>query len=155
MRYWCYYIARFLLWLFFRAGFDLKVSGQGYIPKQGPFIVASNHVSYLDPPLIGVACSRRCRFMARSSLFRHALLGAFLRAVNVIPLERGEADIGAIRKAINYLLKGEAIAIFPEGGRQLSGRVREVRRGVGLLALKAKVPIIPAFVRGTFEALPP
>ena len=123
--------------------------------KTGAFMIASNHVSFLDPPVVGVACPRRLRFMARSDLFQRVPLGLFLRGVRVMPLRRGEADIGAVREARARLQEGEAIAIFPEGTRQLSGKLGRAKRGVGFLAEMAKVPIIPAFVQGTFQALPP
>ncbi|MBI2104835.1 MAG: 1-acyl-sn-glycerol-3-phosphate acyltransferase, partial [Candidatus Omnitrophica bacterium] len=147
--------SKFLLWLFFRVGFGLEVVGQEHVPKRGAFLVASNHVSYLDPPLIGVACPRRLRFMARADLFRHLLLGAFLRGVHAIPLKREAGDIAAFRAALAALRGGAGVAIFPEGGRQLSGTPGAPKRGVGLLADAARVPVIPALVQGTFQALPP
>lgn len=155
MRYWFYAFVKAVLWVFFRLGFGLEVSGQEHVPQQGSFIVASNHVSYLDPPVIGVACPRRLSFLARSSLFRHPLLGAFLRGIHAIPLKREEGDLGAVRTAVLRLQRGEPVAIFPEGGRQLSGRLGEAKRGVGLLAAMARVPIVPAVVTGTFQALRP
>ena len=154
MTYWFYDLTRFVLWLMFRLGFGLDVRGQEHIPKRGAFIVASNHVSFLDPPLIGVACPRRLLFMARADLFRHPILGAFLRGVHVIPIVRGESDVSAIRVVVARLRQGQAIGIFPEGGRQPSGQLGTARRGVGLLAMMAQVPIIPAVVAGTYEALP-
>ena len=155
MRYWFYDVAKLILWLVFRLRFGLEVTGQEHVPKTGAFVVASNHVSFLDPPVVGVACPRRLRFMARSDLFQRSLLGCFLRGVRVMPLRRGEADIGAVREACARLQEGEAVAIFPEGTRQLSGQLGRAKRGVGLLAEMAKVPIVPTFVQGTFQALPP
>ena len=155
LTYVCYDLTKLLLWVAFRLGFGLEVRGQEHVPKRGGFVVASNHVSYLDPPLIGVACPRQLSFMARSSLFGHLLLGAFLRAVHVIPIARGESDMGAIREALSRLRHGEGVAIFPEGGRQLSGALGAAKRGVGFLAATARVPIVPAVVTGTFQALPP
>ncbi len=155
MRYWCYDVVKLILWLVFRLRFGLEVTGQEHVPKTGAFVMASNHVSFLDPPVVGVACPRRLRFMARSDLFQRVPLGAFLRGVRVMPLKRGEADIGAVREACARLQEGEAVAIFPEGTRQLSGKLGRAKRGVGLLAEMAKVPIVPTFVQGTFQALPP
>lgn len=155
MREWPYLLTKFICWLVFRLGFGLEVTGQAHVPTSGAFILASNHVSYLDPPLTGAACPRQLRFMARADLFDQPLLGTFLRAVRVIPLRRGEGDVMAIRHAIVCLRHGEAVAIFPEGGRQFSGELGVARRGVGLLAEAAHVPIVPVLVTGTFEALPP
>ena len=155
MTRWFYDFSKFVLWVFFRVGFGLTVHGREHIPTTGSFILASNHVSYLDPPLLGAACPRRLLFMARTTLFETPLLGAFMRAVGVIPLQRGEGDISAIREALRGLSRGEAVAIFPEGGRQLSGQLGHARRGIGLLAEASGVPVIPVVVQGTFEALPP
>lgn len=155
LSYASYAIAKFCCWCLFRFRFGLQVTGQEHVPKVGAFIVASNHVSFLDPPLVGVACPRRLRFMAREDLFRLPLLGLFLRSIRAIPLKRGEADLPAIRDALTTLRGGTPIAMFPEGGRQLSGTLGEARRGVGVLADTARVPLIPALVSGTFEALPP
>ena len=155
MKHWAFYLSKFLCWLLFRVGYGLQVTGQEHVPATGPVILASNHASYLDPPLVGVACPRRVTFLAQTELFHHRLLGAYMRAVHVIPLKREEADLSAIRAATTQLALGETIAIFPEGGRQLSGRLGQAKRGVGFLAIKAQAPIVPVLVQGTFQALPP
>lgn len=151
----CYLISKVVCWAVLRLGCGLSVHGREHVPRQGPFILASNHVSYLDPVVIGVACPRSLRFMARENLFHYALLGRYLRAVGVIPIQRGEVDLASIREAVSCLRRGEVVAIFPEGGRQFSGKLGVARRGVGLLAVMAKVPIVPILVTGTFQALPP
>lgn len=155
MKYWFYYFVRFLLRLIFRLGFGMDVRGRSHIPRRGGFLLASNHLSYLDPPLLGAACPRRLSFMAQTKLFDNALLGAFMCGVHVIPLQRGESDVAAIREAVRRLRRGEAVAIFPEGGRQFSGQLGHAKGGVGLIAEAARVPIIPVLVQGTFQALPP
>lgn len=155
MKYWFYSCTKWLLWLVFRCGFGLEVMGQEHVPPSGPFILAANHVSYLDPPVLGAACPRRLSFMARASLFRQPWLAAFMRGVHVIPLQRGEGDLDAIREAVRRLRRGEPLAIFPEGGRQFSGQLGQARRGVGLLATTAHAPIVPALIQGTFQAFPP
>jgi len=155
VKYWFYFVCKAVLWIFFRVGFGLEVRGQQHVPAHGGFVLASNHLSYLDPPLLGAACNRRLAFMARDTLFEHWLLGAFLRAVHVFPLQREGGDLGAMREAIRRLKHGDGVALFPEGGRQFSGQPDRAKRGVGLLAVSAKAPIIPVVIRGTLEALPP
>lgn len=155
MRYWFYDLTKSLLWMFFRCGFGLEVRGRAHIPKTGPFVLASNHVSFLDPPVLGAACPRPIGFMARDTLFKTAWLGLFMRGVHVIPLKRETGDLGAVREAMKRLHAGEVVAIFPEGGRQVSGTFGVVKRGVGLLAESARVPILPVVVQGTFQAWPP
>ena len=149
-----YAFSQIVCWLFFRCRFGLEISGQAHVPKTGGVIVACNHVSFLDPPVLGAACPRPLRFMARADLF-HGALGAYMRAVGVLPLKRGEADPSAVRAAVAILRGGGAVAIFPEGGRQLSGKLGRAKRGVGLLAQLGRVPVVPALIQGTCEALPP
>jgi len=153
--YWFYYFSKFLLWVFFRVGFGLEVTGQEHVPKRGPCILASNHVSFFDPPVLGAACPRRLAFMARDTLFGNFWLGAFMRGVHVIPIKRDAGDLAAMRQALARLRAGDVVAIFPEGGRQFSGHFGTVKRGVGLLAEAARAPVVPVVVRGTFQALPP
>ena len=150
-----YYCSKFILWVFFRVRFGLEVTGQEHVPRHGAFVLASNHISFLDPPLLGVACPRRLRFLARADLFERPVLGAYLRSVGVMSLKRDAADMAAMRAALERLKRGDAVAIFPEGNRQLSGQLGTAKRGVGLLATSAHVPIVPVLVQGTYEALPP
>ena len=149
-----YYVSKFLCWLFFRLRFGLEVRGQEHVPARGPFIVAANHTSFLDPPVIGAACPRRVRFMARADLYLHPWLAAYMRSVRCISVRRGEADIGAIRQALKALRQGEPVAIFPEGVRQHNGELGQAKRGVGMLAELGRVPVIPALIQGTFRAWP-
>ena len=155
MKYAFFYLAKLFLWCSFRLGFGLEVTGQEHVPKTGAFIVAANHVSYLDPPVLGVASPRPLRFMARDTLFRYPGFGQLLRALLVMPLRRGESDVHAIREAVKRLKAGECIGLFPEGTRQLTGRLGQAKAGIGLLANLAGVPVVPAHIQGTFAALPP
>ena len=154
MKYWFYAVVKGVLWVVFRLGFSLQVRGQSHVPRAGPCVVACNHVSLLDPPVLGVACPRRLSFLAREDLFRSWSLGAFLRGIHAIPIHRGVSDVGAIRAALAILRAGGAVAIFPEGTRQRSGVLAMPRRGVVLLAAVARVPIIPVLVKGTYQAMP-
>lgn len=151
MIYWvsksfCYIV----LCLFFR----LRVQGREHIPRRGGFILAGNHVSYLDPVVFGSACPRSLYHMARDTLFRQPVFGWFLRRVHTFPLKRRAADFEAIRKGLRYLAAGEGLLICPEGTRQVGGRVGGAFAGVGFLARKANVPVVPAYVSGTRSALP-
>jgi 1-acyl-sn-glycerol-3-phosphate acyltransferase len=150
-----YAFAKLVCWLAFRIGFGLQVQGQAHVPRHGAFLLASNHLSFLDPPLVGAACPRRLWFLARDDLFEHPLLGTLLRMLDVMPLKRGESDVATIRLALHHLKRGHPVAMFPEGGRQLSGAIGASKRGIGLLAAWARVPIVPVVVQGTFDALPP
>ncbi len=150
-----YHLSKLLSWLFLCLGFGLEVTGQQHVPRGGACIIASNHISFLDPLVIGVASPVRLTFMARDTLFDNPWLRLWLRSVGAVPLNRDEPDLQAVRRAIRILQSGKPLALFPEGGRQLSGKLGQAKRGVGLLAINAQVPIVPAYVEGTYEVLPP
>ena len=115
--------------------------------------MASNHVSYLDPPAIGASFRRPIYYFARDTLFR-GMAGPILRGVNAVPVNnRGGSDLAAMRRAIEVLKNGEGLLVFPEGTRSPDGNFLPARRGIGLLACKGGVPVLPARVFGTFEAL--
>ena len=133
--------------------FRLEVKGRGNIPDTGGFILASNHVSYLDPLVLGVACSRQLSFMARHDLFGVPVLGVWLRNVGAFPLRRNFADIASIKEAIRRLRQAEGLVLFPEGSRSFQGSVQDAQPGIGFMAAKSQVPVVPAFVKGTQRAL--
>ncbi len=132
----------------------MKVYGVQNIPKTGGIIIASNHASYIDPPAVG-ASSRRVRmthFMARDTLFRKRLMGAFLRKVGVIPLDREKGDLKAMKTAIHLLQDGASVALFPEGTRSPDGRLQPPKPGIGFLVAKGNAPVVPVYVHGSYEA---
>lgn len=131
-----------------------KVYGIKNVPKTGGVIIASNHASYLDPPAVG-ASSRRMRmthFMARDTLFRNPLMGAFLRRVGVIPLDRNKGDVTAMKTAIQLLRDGASVALFPEGTRSPDGNLQPPKPGIGFLVAKGNAPVVPVYVHGSYEA---
>lgn len=149
-----YVFLRFLAFIIFKAVFRIRVTGEKYIPKDGGFILASNHISYLDPIALGVACPRKLNYMARHDLFLNQWFSRLLYSVRTFPVKRGHADLSAIKEAINKLRRGEPLVLFPEGSRRLEGLSSQPLPGIGFLANKANVTVIPAFVKGTDKALP-
>ncbi len=131
-----------------------KIYGKENVPKKGAFILASNHVSYLDPPALACASPRVLHFMARHDLFKNWAFAALLRALNAFPVKRGGVAPGAFKEAIERLKDGQALLIFPEGRRSETGEIQAAQPGVGFLSIMADVPILPAYVKGTNEALP-
>ncbi|MEM0966734.1 MAG: lysophospholipid acyltransferase family protein [Verrucomicrobiota bacterium] len=124
-----------------------------HVPERGPFLLAANHISYLDPPAIGVSFRRPIHYFARDTLFRGPA-DRILRGVNAVPVNnRGGSDLTAMRRALDVLKEGEGLLVFPEGTRSPDGNFLEPRRGIGLLACKGGVPVLPARLFGTFEAL--
>ncbi len=149
-----YLIAKLFVALFLKIVFQLKVYGRGNVPKKGAFILASNHLSYLDPPALGVASPRVLHFMARHDLFNNWAFGALIRASNAFPVRRGGIDPGAFKEAIERLKNGQVLLIFPEGRRSETGELGTPQSGIGFLSITADVPILPAYIKGTREALP-
>lgn len=133
--------------------FRLRVSGRENVPKYGGFILASNHNSHFDPVVLGVACSRKLNFMARHGLFKNRYFARLLTSVGAFPIIRDSADASALKEAIRRLKSKEALLIFPEGTRSKDASVRP-QGGIGFLAEKAHVPVVPAFIGGTDKALP-
>ncbi len=129
-----------------------RVVGAENVPLDGPVIVACNHVSLLDPPVLGACCPRTVHYMAKRELFEIPVLGPMIRALNAYPVDRQGSATGAIKRSIEVLRAGEAIGIFPEGGRNLSGDVR-ARQGVALLASLVSAPVVPAAILGSARAL--
>lgn len=115
--------------------------------------MACNHVSYLDPIVFGCACPRFLSFMARDTLFKGRYFGWLLMRVRAFPLRRNAADFGAMKEALRRLRQGEGLLLFPEGTRTVGGKLGRGQAGVGFLARKSGVPVVPAFVRGTDIAL--
>ncbi|MBI4654842.1 MAG: 1-acyl-sn-glycerol-3-phosphate acyltransferase [Nitrospirae bacterium] len=129
------------------------VEGKGNIPFKGGVIIASNHISYLDPPLIGAALLRRATFMARRGLFNIPLLGWYIKHF-AIPVDREKTLPSTIKEAVRRLKNGEAIVLFPEGRRSETGELLEGRKGVGLIACKGNAAVIPTLIVGTDKVLP-
>ncbi len=129
-----------------------KVQGREYIPKDGAFILAPNHISYFDPPLVGSFVPRRVHFFAKQELFKVPILGALIKRTNVHPVKRGVFDRGAITTAVKILKAGNPLAVFPEGTRGVFGEFLDPKPGIGMIARKAEVPIIPCYIEGA-EAL--
>lgn len=146
-----YGLVKVVLRPFTTVAFDARVSGVENVPSVGPLVVASNHLSYWDPPLLGTWFPRTVHFMAKRELFDNPLFGAILSRVHAFPVERESADVGAIRRALRILRNGEVVGIFPEGRRNPSGDL-QARNGAVLLAATAKCPIVPVALLGTNAA---
>jgi 1-acyl-sn-glycerol-3-phosphate acyltransferase len=128
---------------------DWKVAGRENVPPMGPLMVVSNHLSNLDPPLLGASLPRRIRFLAKQSLFTSSAIGGwFLRNYGSFPLNRDGVDVAAYRWALNELAGGGALVLFPEGTRS-RGTMTRAKQGVVNIALKTKAPILPVGITGT------
>ncbi len=145
-----YRISVFLAFIFLKLFCALEISGKENVPAKGPFILASNHLSNLDPPVLAVACPRRIRFLAKEELFTNWVVKLYFKAVGALSLKREGIDIKALRMAVKVLETGPLI-IFPQGTRRQD--FDNVNSGVGFLARKAKVPVVVARIYGTDKVL--
>lgn len=127
----------------------MKAVGVENIPSSGGFIVASNHVAGADPPFVGSAIRREVYFLAKKELFRNFFLRILIKSLNSIPVDRGVFDRNALALARDALDRGYGLVLFPEGTRSRSGELGRGKPGIGMLARKAEVPVVPAFVRNS------
>lgn len=146
----------FLAWSFFRVFFRVycrrEVFNPENVPMEGPVILASNHASFFDPPLVGSASKREINYLARESLFRFPVVGSILRSVNSVPVDREGGGAAGLRAIFDRLQKGGAIILFPEGTRTPDGKLQNAKSGIGLTVIKSNAPVVPVRVFGTFEA---
>lgn len=135
--------------MFFRG----EVAGLENLPRSGAFLIASNHASHLDPPIVGSQVSRQMCFFARKTLWKPGIAAWWLDTVGTIPVDRdGGADVTAIKRVLRALSDDKALILFPEGTRSPDGRLQPPKPGVGLIACRTQVPVVPARVFGSFEA---
>jgi 1-acyl-sn-glycerol-3-phosphate acyltransferase len=142
----------YLSWTVYQMWFRGEVFGTENFPMEGPFLIASNHASHLDPPIVGSQVARQMRFFARKSLWNSKVARWWLDNVETIPVERDSGDIGAIKRVIQALRENRSVVLFPEGTRSPDGLLQKAKPGVGLMACKTGVPVVPCRVYGSFVA---
>ena len=136
----------------FATWFQWRVHHPERVPLTGPVILAANHASFLDPPLVGAGVKREIHYLARESLFRSRVGGAILRGVNCVPVDRDGGGASGLKAILDRLLAGGGIILFPEGTRTRDGRLQPARSGIGLTVIKSNAPVVPVRVFGTFDA---
>ncbi len=150
-----YILSRTFFTALLKICFGFEVKGRENIPSRGPYIIASNHISYGDPVAIGVAFDKaNIIFVAKKELFEIPVAGMWFKAIGCIPIARKSTSTTALKKSLEVLRKGGILCVFPEGRRSRNGLLQKAERGISLLAYKAKVPVIPVYVQGTDKVLP-
>jgi 1-acyl-sn-glycerol-3-phosphate acyltransferase len=135
-------------------GLSYRFEGRRNIPRRGPALLVANHESYLDPVLVGMASSRQICYLARKTLFKNPLFGAYLRTVRTFPVDQEGVAKEGLKTVLELLKAGEVVLIFPEGERTWTGEMQPLKPGVHLLIKRAQAPVIPVGVAGAFEAFP-
>jgi len=130
-----------------------RVFGLENLPREGGVLLASNHQSVLDPVLVAMVLPREMHFMARRTLFRNPVFRAIIVSYNAFAIDRDSADVKGVKTAIARLEAGNILLVFPEGTRTENGEIGRMKPGIGMLAERAAVPIVPVLIQGAYEAL--
>ncbi|MFN4259290.1 MAG: lysophospholipid acyltransferase family protein [Gemmataceae bacterium] len=139
---------------FFTLGYSLRIKGRQRIPREGPVLLMSNHQSYLDPPIVGLAAPRPLCYLARKTLFRKPAFAWLIRSVNAVPIDQQGLGKEGLQAILRLLQGGRAVLVFPEGHRTADGNFLDLQPGIHLLIKRAKVPVVPVGVAGGFAAWP-
>jgi 1-acyl-sn-glycerol-3-phosphate acyltransferase len=145
-----YHLCRWIARIFFA----FSVEGQEHVPESGPVILAPNHVSYLDPVVVGIAVTRRVHFMAKKELFRNPLLGWFLRGLQAYPVTRERVDPSTLKRTLSLLASGQTVLMFPEGTRGDGRALRPAKPGIAVVAARSGAVVVPVFHWGTERVMP-
>jgi 1-acyl-sn-glycerol-3-phosphate acyltransferase len=148
-----YVLVRLMATLLFAATGGIRATGRGHVPRAGGALLVSNHLSHLDVFVLGITAARPLNYVARSTLF-FPPLGALIRSVGGFAIQREGMGAQGLKETLRRLRNGGVVVLFPEGTRSRDGRLGELKSGIAVLATRAKVPIVPAGIAGTFEAWP-
>lgn len=131
--------------------FRIKSVGGENVPDEGGVILSVNHRSNWDPVIAGLTCKRHLRFMAKAELFENKLFGALITRLGAFPIKRGSHDISAVKSSLAILKSGEVMLMFPEGKRARHGEKLRAKTGVSMIAVRARVPVIPVYIEGDYK----
>ncbi|MFY9233005.1 MAG: lysophospholipid acyltransferase family protein [Fimbriimonadaceae bacterium] len=152
-RAWYWFVRAIVKWLFFKGTGGLTVKGMKNVPRNGPLVIAPNHVSNLDPPVIACSIPRRITFMSKREFFK-GVFGKLIASLGSFPVQRGEGDTEAIRTAIKLLEQGNAVLIFPEGTRGDGRTILPFNKGIAMLASRTGAPVLPVGIVGNQQKWP-
>ncbi|MEW9123112.1 MAG: lysophospholipid acyltransferase family protein [Thermotaleaceae bacterium] len=146
-----YQFARGVMKIYIHIFYRVNIQNIENVPKEGGCIVCSNHIHNLDPVIIGTVISRQMSYMAKEELFKVKILGTIIRKLGMFPVSRDSADLSAIKNSLKLLNGGKILGIFPEGTRKKKGVTHKAKPGLAMIAIKAKVPIIPVTIISNYK----
>lgn len=147
-------LSKYLLLGFCRVWHRLRIENASVVPASGPVLLVANHVSYLDPPLVGIGLRRWVGYLAQAGLARFAPARWWMRQVGVTLIDRKAPSKDALRLVAECLAAGEVVGLFPEGTRSRDGAVADFRNGVEFLVRRTGAPVVPIGIDGAFRAFP-
>ncbi len=148
-----YQIVRFLIWVVAKLLWRLTFEGLENVPREGPFVLAPVHRSFIDFGLVSGVTRRRMGYMGKESLWKSKLLGSFISMLGAYPVNRGAPDREALRRTLDLLERGEPLVLFPEGTRRSGPVVEHLHEGAAFVASRAGVPVVPVGIGGSERAL--
>jgi 1-acyl-sn-glycerol-3-phosphate acyltransferase len=148
MRIW-YRFCRMTAQIYLRVAYGVTIKGMDNVPRSGKVIIASNHRSNFDPPILGSLVPREVSFFAKEELFRNPVLGALIRSLNAFPVRRGQFDRESLSQSLNVLKDGGALIFFPEGTRAPADGFLKAKLGIGWVAALSEAPVLPAYIHGS------
>lgn len=134
----------------FRIFYRHKIYGLSHF-HPGPALIAANHTSFLDPPIVSVSSPQEVHFLARKTLFRNYFFGTLIRKLNSHPVSGQAEDVGVFKTIVSLLKENKKVIIFPEGKRSFDGKIGEIKPGIALLLARTEAAVIPTYVHGTYE----
>jgi len=149
-----YYVVKAICWLILKIFWRMEIIGIENLPESGGFIIASNHVSYLDPAVLVASSNKKIYFLTKKEVFKNTFVSFILKNLNAFSVDRRNVDMLAFKKAINILREEKVLGIFPEGTRSSNGELQELKLGAIKIAIKTGVPILPVGIFGTYKIYP-
>jgi 1-acyl-sn-glycerol-3-phosphate acyltransferase len=153
-----YRLIRSVLYIIYRVCFRFRYFGSENVPQASDrrgVILAPNHASYLDPPILGISLERRVTYLAKEYLFKHSFVGFVLRNIGAFPIKSDTGnDLKSIRDLIRILKQGHCVTVFPEGTRSETGELKAAEGGIGFLAMKSGSWVVPVYIEGSYAAMP-
>jgi 1-acyl-sn-glycerol-3-phosphate acyltransferase len=149
-----YGIVRFVIWLVAKVFWRISFEGLDNVPKEGPYVLAPIHRSWIDFGLVSAVTRRRMGYMGKESLWKNKAMGSFITMLGAYPVNRGAPDREALRRTLDILEKGEPLVLFPEGTRRGGPIIEHLHEGAAFVASRAGVPLVPVGIGGSERALP-